>query len=408
MPNSNIEAEQAVLGSLLLSKEKYPEVDALLSSADFESEVHKEIYECIKVLADQGKGIDHITVSKQLDRNNALKRVGGIDYLKELQTIPVSALAADSYANLVKDQSIDRNLRKVLQELINLSQDPKGKSSDEVLNEAESKIFELSENRSKEDSLKKIDIYVKETLDKLDDLSKKTGDLIGISSGFKAIDGVTQGLKPEELIVIAGRPSMGKTSLAMNIAENVAKEEDGCVLVFSLEMSSQSLTSRMIGSMAGISQQSIMLGRNLTDRQWEKIVEKSKRLGDMNIFIDDTANINPMEIRAKSRRLAKQFRKEGGVKLIVIDYIQLMQMPGRNDNRVNELSDISRALKHLAKEVKAPVIVLSQLNRSVEQRPNKRPQMSDLRDSGAIEQDADLIFMLYRDCLLYTSPSPRD
>ena len=397
MPNSNIEAEQAVLGSLLLSKEKYPEVDALLSSADFESEVHKEIYECIKVLADQGKGIDHITVSKQLDRNNALKRVGGIDYLKELQTIPVSALAADSYANLVKDQSIDRNLRKVLQELINLSQDPKGKSSDEVLNEAESKIFELSENRSKEDSLKKIDIYVKETLDKLDDLSKKTGDLIGISSGFKAIDGVTQGLKPEELIVIAGRPSMGKTSLAMNIAENVAKEEDGCVLVFSLEMSSQSLTSRMIGSMAGISQQSIMLGRNLTDRQWEKIVEKSKRLGDMNIFIDDTANINPMEIRAKSRRLAKQFRKEGGVKLIVIDYIQLMQMPGRNDNRVNELSDISRALKHLAKEVKAPVIVLSQLNRSVEQRPNKRPQMSDLRDSGAIEQDADLIFMLYRD-----------
>ena len=397
MPNSNIEAEQAVLGSLLLSKEKYPEVDALLSSADFESEVHKEIYECIKVLADQGKGIDHITVSKQLDRNNALKRVGGIDYLKELQTIPVSALAADSYANLVKDQSIDRNLRKVLQELINLSQDPKGKSSDEVLNEAESKIFELSENRSKEDSLKKIDIYVKETLDKLDDLSKKTGDLIGISSGFKAIDGVTQGLKPEELIVIAGRPSMGKTSLAMNIAENVAKEENGCVLVFSLEMSSQSLTSRMIGSMAGISQQSIMLGRNLTDRQWEKIVEKSKRLGDMNIFIDDTANINPMEIRAKSRRLAKQFRKEGGVKLIVIDYIQLMQMPGRNDNRVNELSDISRALKHLAKEVKAPVIVLSQLNRSVEQRPNKRPQMSDLRDSGAIEQDADLIFMLYRD-----------
>ena len=397
MPNSNIEAEQAVLGSLLLSKEKYPEVDALLSSADFESEVHKEIYECIKVLADQGKGIDHITVSKQLDRNNSLKRVGGIDYLKELQTIPVSALAADSYANLVKDQSIDRNLRKVLQELINLSQDPKGKSSDEVLNEAESKIFELSENRSKEDSLKKIDIYVKETLDKLDDLSKKTGDLIGISSGFKAIDGVTQGLKPEELIVIAGRPSMGKTSLAMNIAENVAKEEDGCVLVFSLEMSSQSLTSRMIGSMAGISQQSIMLGRNLTDRQWEKIVEKSKRLGDMNIFIDDTANINPMEIRAKSRRLAKQFRKEGGVKLIVIDYIQLMQMPGRNDNRVNELSDISRALKHLAKEVKAPVIVLSQLNRSVEQRPNKRPQMSDLRDSGAIEQDADLIFMLYRD-----------
>ena len=190
---------------------------------------------------------------------------------------------------------------------------------------------------------------------------------------------------------------MGKTSLAMNIAENVAKEEDGCVLVFSLEMSSQSLTSRMIGSMAGISQQSIMLGRNLTDRQWEKIVEKSRRLGDMNIFIDDTANINPMEIRAKSRRLAKQFRKEGGVKLIVIDYIQLMQMPGRNDNRVNELSDISRALKHLAKEVKAPVIVLSQLNRSVEQRPNKRPQMSDLRDSGAIEQDADLIFMLYRD-----------
>jgi replicative DNA helicase len=398
---SNIEAEQAVLGSLLLSKEKYPEVDALINPGDFESEAHREIYECIKQLADEGKGIDHITVSKQLDRKNSLQRVGGVDYLKELQKVPVSALAADSYANLVKDQSIDRNLKKVLQEIIKTSDDPKGKTSDEILSEAEAKIFELSENRTKDDSLKKIEEYVGPTLDRLEELSKKQGELIGISSGFKAVDGVTQGLQKEDLIVIAGRPSMGKTSLAMNIAENVAKDEDGCVLVFSLEMSSESLTSRMLASMAGISQQSFK-SANLTDRQWEKTIQQAKKLENMDIHIDDKPNISPMEIRAKARRLAKKHRNNGGVKLIVIDYIQLMQMPGRTENRVNELSDISRSLKYLAKEVNAPVIVLSQLNRAVEQRPNKRPQMADLRDSGAIEQDADLIFMLYRD-YLYTN-----
>ena len=395
---SNIEAEQAVLGSLLLSKEKYPEVDALINPGDFESEAHRDIYECIKQLADEGKGIDHITVSKHLDRKNSLQRVGGVDYLKELQKVPVSALAADSYANLVKDQSIDRNLKKVLQEIIKTSDDPKGKSSDEILNEAEAKIFELSENRTKNDSLKKIEEYVGPTLDKLEELSKKQGELIGISSGFKAVDGVTQGLQREDLIVIAGRPSMGKTSLAMNIAENVAREDEGCVLVFSLEMSSESLTSRMLASMAGISQQSFK-SANLTDRQWEKTIQQAKKLQSMNIHIDDKPNVTPMEIRAKARRLAKQYRKAGGVKLVVVDYIQLMQMPGRTENRVNELSDISRSLKYLAKEVNAPVIVLSQLNRAVEQRPNKRPQMADLRDSGAIEQDADLIFMLYRDYL---------
>ena len=324
--------------------------------------------------------------------------MGGVDYLKELQKVPVSALAADSYANLVKDQSIDRNLKKVLQEIIKTSDDPKGKSSDEILNEAEAKIFELSENRTKNDSLKKIEEYVGPTLDKLEELSKKQGELIGISSGFKAIDGVTQGLQQEDLIVIAGRPSMGKTSLAMNIAENVATEDEGCVLVFSLEMSSESLTSRMLASMAGISQQSFK-SANLTDRQWEKTIQQAKKLQSMNIHIDDKPNVTPMEIRAKARRLAKQYRKSGGVKLVVVDYIQLMQMPGRTENRVNELSDISRSLKYLAKEVNAPVIVLSQLNRAVEQRPNKRPQMADLRDSGAIEQDADLIFMLYRDYL---------
>tara|TARA_A100001234_G_scaffold154271_1_gene135931 strand:- start:1027 stop:2385 length:1359 start_codon:yes stop_codon:yes gene_type:complete len=395
---SNIEAEQAVLGSLLLSKDKYPEVDALINPGDFESEAHRDIYECIKQLADEGKGIDHITVSKYLDRKNSLQRVGGVDYLKELQKVPVSALAADSYANLVKDQSIDRNLKKVLQEIIKTSDDPKGKSSDDILNEAEAKIFELSENRTKNDSLKKIEEYVGPTLDKLEELSKKQGELIGISSGFKAVDGVTQGLQQEDLIVIAGRPSMGKTSLAMNIAENVATEDEGCVLVFSLEMSSESLTSRMLASMAGISQQSFK-SANLTDRQWEKTIQQAKKLQSMNIHIDDKPNVTPMEIRAKARRLAKQYRKSGGVKLVVVDYIQLMQMPGRTENRVNELSDISRSLKYLAKEVNAPVIVLSQLNRAVEQRPNKRPQMADLRDSGAIEQDADLIFMLYRDYL---------
>ena len=253
-----------------------------------------------------------------------MQRVGGLDYLKELQSIPVSALAADSYANLVKDQSIDRNLRRVLQQLISLSENPKGKSSDDILNEAEAKIFELSENRTKEDSLKQVKTFVKGVREKLEMLSTLEGDLIGISSGFKVIDNVTKGLKEEELIVIAGRPSMGKTSLAMNIAENVAKNEDGCVAVFSLEMSSESLTSRMLGSMASINQQQFMVGKNLTQRNWEKIYDQSAKLSELEIFIDAAANIHPMEIRAKCRRLAKQFRNKGGVKLVVIDYIQLM------------------------------------------------------------------------------------
>ena len=317
---SNTELEQAVLGSLLLSVEKYPEVDALITSGDFESDVHKEIYECIKELADQGKATDHITVSKLLDRKNSLKRVGGVDYLKELQTIPITAFNADSYANSVKEQSVDRNLRKVLNELLNTAKDPKGKTSDDLLNDAETKIFELSENRSKTDSLKKIDEYVGQTLDRLDELAKKQGELIGLSSGFKAVDGITQGLQDEDLIVIAGRPSMGKTSLAMNIAENIAKNEDGCVAVFSLEMSSQSLTARMMASMAGISQSNVK-SANLTDRQWEKIAQQSAKLKELDIYIDDTPNISPVEIRAKSRRLAKQFRDKGGLSLVVIDYI---------------------------------------------------------------------------------------
>ena len=396
---SNTELEQAVLGSLLLSREKYPEVDAVLSSTDFESDVHKEIYNCIKELADQGKAVDYITVSKLLDRKNSLKRVGGVEYLKELQTIPISALSADSYATSVKDQSIERSLRKVLDDLLRVLKDPQGKSSDLILSEAEEKIFELSENRQKTDSLQKIEQFVGQTLDRLGELAKKQGELIGLSSGFKAVDGLTQGLQKEDLIVIAGRPSMGKTSLAMNIAENVGKNEDGCVAVFSLEMSSQSLTSRMMASMAGISQSNVK-SANLTDRQWEKIAQHSAKLKKLDIYIDDQPNISPMEIRAKCRRLGKQHREKGGVSLVVIDYIQLMQMPGnRIDSRTNELSDISRSLKHLAKEVNAPVIVLSQLNRNVEGKDGKgrRPKMSDLRDSGAIEQDADLIFMLYRD-----------
>ena len=388
---SNTELEQAVLGSLLLSVEKYPEVDALITSGDFESDVHREIYECIKELADQGKATDHITVSKLLDRKNSLKRVGGVDYLKELQTIPITAFNADSYANSVKEQSIDRNLRKVLNELLSTAKDPKGKTSDDLLNDAETKIFELSENRSKTDSLKKIDEYVGQTLDRLDELAKKQGELIGLSSGFKAVDGITQGLQDEDLIVIAGRPSMGKTSLAMNIAENIAKNEDGCVAVFSLEMSSQSLTARMMASMAGISQSNVK-SANLTDRQWEKIAQQSAKLKDLDIFIDDTPNISPVEIRAKSRRL----KASKGLDLIVVDYLQLMQgLSG--DNRQQEIAEISRNLKNLARELKVPILALSQLNRAAEAREDKRPRLGDLRESGAIEQDADIVMMLYRD-----------
>ena len=395
MPSNNIEIEQAVLGSLLLNVNAYPEVDAKLSADDFISQVHSEIYKCIKNLADSGKGTDYISVSRELDRNNLLEHIGGVDYLKLLQDTPVTARNAESYAESVKSQSLDRKFKVVLQQLLKLSENPEGKSSDEILTEAESKIFEISENRLNNDTMRPINELVSTSLDKIEDLMEKEGDLVGLSYGYKDLDSLTLGLKSEELIIIAGRPSMGKTSLGMNIAEHVAMNEEGCVMVFSLEMSAESLTARMLGTRSGVSMKNVYSG-TLSEQQLEKLTRMGDELSKSNLLIDDAGNITPPEIRAKCRRAQQEYRNKGGVSLVIIDYIQLMQMPGRNDSRVNELSDISRSLKHLAKELKCPVIVLSQLNRNVDARENKRPRMSDLRDSGAIEQDADLIYMLYR------------
>ena len=395
MPSNNIEIEQAVLGSLLLNVNAYPEVDAKLTAEDFVSEVHSDIYKCIKHLAESGKGTDYISVSRELDRNNLLERIGGVDYLKELQDTPVTARNAESYAESVKSQSLDRKFKIVLQELLKISENPEGKSSNEILEEAETKIFDLAQNRINNETMRPIDELVGVSMDKIEDLMSKDGDLVGHSYGYKDIDALTLGLKEEELIIIAGRPSMGKTSLGMNIAEHVAMNEEGYVLVFSLEMSAESLTARMLGSRAGVSMKNVYSG-TISDQQLEKLTRMGDELSKSNLLIDDAGNITPPEIRAKCRKVARAAREKGGIKLVLIDYIQLMQMPGRNDNRVNELSDISRSLKHLAKELKCPVIVLSQLNRNVDARENKRPRMSDLRDSGAIEQDADLIYMLYR------------
>ena len=400
---SSIEAEKAVLGSIILEPTLWDSLSIEIEENDFIASEHRLIFRGIKKLVDLGSQIDTVTLIESLSNDSELSSLSNFDkvaYVKNLVSETPGTANFANYTNIIKQSSSLRKLISTAADISSLAKEADTFESDSALSEAEDKLIKLRDSIERNSGPKLAKDLIKPVYDKIDETIRSDSDLVGISTGFRDLDKLTMGLQQGDLFIIAGRPSMGKTSLAMNIAENVAKEEDGCVLVFSLEMSSESLTSRMLASMAGISQQSFK-SANLTDRQWEKTIQKAKKLESMNIHIDDKPNISPMEIRAKARRLAKQYRKDGGVKLVVVDYIQLMQMPGRTENRVNELSDISRSLKYLAKEVNAPVIVLSQLNRAVEQRPNKRPQMADLRDSGAIEQDADLIFMLYRD-YLYT------
>tara|TARA_B100001248_G_scaffold104221_1_gene77678 strand:+ start:16245 stop:17615 length:1371 start_codon:yes stop_codon:yes gene_type:complete len=391
------ELERAVLGGLMLETERYDNVRLVISHADFQGKDHQSIFESMGDLVNAGKPLDPITVADRLDSKNLLTRAGGKNYLIELASSSPSAANLETYAELIRQKSISRKLMKINSEIAELIVNPQGKDASGLLDEAESKIFSLNDEAERTSTnIQTLENLIEKSIDRLNELSQSGSSLIGFSSGFKDLNKQTQGLQRGDLIVVAGRPSMGKTSLAMNIAENFLLNEDvkGGVLVFSLEMPGESLTTRLLASHAKINQQNVR-SASLSNEELKRFMDSSSKLRELPLYIDDSSLLSPMELRARARRVSRQ--EEHGLSLIVVDYLQLMQLPGSTENRVNQISEISRSLKALAKELNVPVIALSQLNRAVEQRPNKRPMMADLRDSGAIEQDADLILFIYRD-----------
>ena len=391
------EAERAVLGGLMLETQRFDTVIQVIKDSDFEGRDHQIIFESMSELVEENKPLDPITVSEKLDNKNSLNKVGGKNYLIELATSTPSAANLDAYAEIIRQRSITRRLIKTNSDISELIKSPQGQDGLALLDRAESMIFALNDEASKDnDTLKSMKKLIPDTLDKLHELSEKKGGLIGASTGFKDLDKELLGIQNGDLIIVAGRPSMGKTAFAMNMAENVLldRERKGAVLIFSLEMPGESLTTRLLSGMCKLNQQSVRSGQ-LKDNELKLLMQEADRLRDLPLWIDDSSMLSPMELRAKARRLARQ--EEGGLSMIVVDYLQLMQLPASAENRVNQISEISRSLKSLAKELNVPVIALSQLNRAVEARPNRRPIMADLRDSGAIEQDADVILFIYRD-----------
>ncbi len=391
------ELERAVLGGLMLETERYDNVSLVISHADFQGKDHQSIFESMGDLVNAGKPLDPITVADRLDSKNLLTRAGGKNYLIELASSTPSAANLETYAELIRQKSISRKLMKINSEIAELIVNPQGKDASGLLDEAESKIFSLNDEAERTSTrIQTLENLIEKSIDRLNELSQNGSSLIGFSSGFKDLNKQTQGLQRGDLIVVAGRPSMGKTSFAMNIAENFLLNEEvkGGVLVFSLEMPGESLTTRLLASHAKINQQNVR-SASLSNEELKRFMDSSSKLRELPLYIDDSSLLSPMELRARARRVSRQ--EDHGLSLIVVDYLQLMQLPGSTENRVNQISEISRSLKALAKELNVPVIALSQLNRAVEQRPNKRPMMADLRDSGAIEQDADLILFIYRD-----------
>ncbi|MFP1681432.1 replicative DNA helicase [Alloalcanivorax sp. C16-1] len=393
LPPNSLEAEQAVLGGLLLNNEAWDDVAERVGAKDFYRKEHRLIFQVIGQLVEEEKPSDLVTVSQALTHLGQLDDVGGMSYLSELARNTPSAANITAYSDIVRERSILRQLIQVSHSIADQSFNPKGRPSLEILDHAESSIFEIAEQQKKGSGPQDIKSVLKKAVDRIDELYKNKNSLTGLTTGFEELDKMTAGLQPADMVVVAGRPSMGKTTFAMNLCENVALKAHKPVLVFSMEMPADSIVMRMLSSLGRINQGAIRSGR-LEQDDWPRITSAIQMLSEQKFYIDDTPALSPLEMRARARRVARECGGELG--LIMVDYLQLMQVPGA-DSRVNEISEISRSLKGLAKELHCPLIALSQLNRSLEQRPNKRPVMSDLRESGAIEQDADLIMFLYRD-----------
>ncbi len=396
VPPHSLEAEQSVLGGLLLDNERWDSIAGKVVEKDFYSRPHRLIYAAIKSILENSQPLDLITLSEYLEQREELESVGGFAYLADLAKNTPSAANINAYADIVSERALVRNLIGVANEIADAGYDPQGRSSADLLDMAESKVFAIAEERTTEnEGPQSVDNILEKTLERIEELYKTPQDgVTGVSTGFTDLNKKTAGLQGSDLIIVAARPSMGKTTFAMNLCENAAMDQDKPVLIFSLEMPAEQIMMRMLASLSRVDQTKIRTGQ-LDDEDWARI---SSTMGILmqkkNMYIDDSSGLTPTELRSRARRIA---RETGGLSMIMVDYLQLMRVPGLQDNRTLEISEISRSLKALAKELNVPVVALSQLNRSLEQRADKRPINSDLRESGAIEQDADLIMFIYRD-----------
>lgn len=397
-PPHNLAIEQAVLAALMTVAESFEQVSDLLKENDFYATRHKYIYRAIEKLAQENSPYDAVLVNDWLLKQNLLSAIGGEEYLMQLMAdSPSSFYNLETYATKIKEFSTLRSMIKVSTEILQNAYDTKGRGVSEILDLAETSIFSLAEqhnNNKKDSGPKAISSVTADVISKLDELSKLDGNITGLTTGFLELDNKTSGMQPGDLIIVAARPSMGKTTFAMNLVESVLQYNQLPALVFSMEMPADSIAMRLISAMGKVHQGHLRSG-NLNADEWTKVTGTILQLQQMHLYIDDSSALPPTELRARARRVAKMH--DGKIGCIMVDYLQLMKVPGMGDNRVGEISEISRSLKALAKEMQCPVIALSQLNRSLENRPNKRPVMSDLRESGAIEQDADLIMFIYRD-----------
>ncbi len=406
LPPHSVEAEQSVLGGLLLEASALDKIADLMTDDDFYRHEHRLIYRQIVRLSEMAKPVDVITVAEALEIAGELDKVGGLPYLGSLaQNVP-SAANIRRYGEIVRERSIMRKLVEVGTDISSSAYSPAGRDAAQLLDEAESKVFEIAEAGSRgKQGFMSMPPLLTQVVERIETLYGRDNqsDVTGTATGFTDLDSMTSGLQPGDLIIVAGRPSMGKTAFSINIAENVALDGKLPVAIFSMEMGASQLAMRMLGSVGKLNQHDLRTGR-LQDDDWGRLTHALGRLNDAPVYIDESAALSALEVRARARRLHRQ---NNGLGLIVVDYLQLMSSPGSkaSENRATEISEISRSLKSLAKELHVPVIALSQLNRSLEQRPNKRPVMSDLRESGAIEQDADLILFIYRD-EVYNSDSP--
>jgi replicative DNA helicase len=395
IPPHSIEAESSVLGGLLLDNSAWDRVGDLLKDTDFYRYEHRLVFEAMAALINASKPADVITVFEQLQSLGKADEVGGLAYLNALAQYVPSASNIRRYAEIVRERAILRKLVTASDEIATNAFNPKGRPVAAILDESEQKIFNIGEEGSRmKRGFQAMDTLVVDLLDRVQEMADNPNDITGVPTGFYDLDRMTAGLQAGDMVVLAARPSMGKTAFAINIAEHVALNEGLPVAVFSMEMGAAQLAVRIVGSIGRIDQGHLRTGK-LTDEEWPRLTEAIEKLRNISLHIDETAGLTASELRANARRLARQCGKLG---LIVVDYLQLMSgSSGDNENRATELGEISRGLKMLAKELGCPVIALSQLNRSVEQRPDKRPMMSDLRESGAIEQDADIIMFIYRD-----------
>ena len=407
LPPHSVEAEQSVLGGLLLEAQALDKIADLITDDDFYRHEHKLIYRHIVRLSELAKPVDVITIAEALEIAGELDKVGGLPYLGGLaQNVP-SAANIRRYGEIVRERSIMRKLAEVGSDIASSAYNPTGRDAAQLLDEAESKVFEIAEAGSKgKQGFMAMPPLLTQVVERIETLYARdsNSDVTGIATGFTDLDRKTSGLHPGDLIIVAGRPSMGKTAFSINIAENVALDSKLPVAIFSMEMGASQLAMRMLGSVGKLNQQDLRTGK-LQDDDWGRLTHALGKLNDAPVYIDESAALSSLELRARSRRLHRQ---NSGLGLIVVDYLQLMSsnVGKASENRATEISEISRSLKALAKELHVPVIALSQLNRSLEQRTDKRPVMSDLRESGAIEQDADLILFIYRD-EVYNSDSPQ-